>query len=787
MLRTFIEQVVRFRWLACLVIVLNTAFLASQIRHLAVDMDPDIWSPQSHPFVQATKRLEVVFGGRNITVIGIVPRQGDIYQASVLRKISAIQQGIEQIPNAVRHNVISIAAKKVKSIKGTADALEARPMLEAIPATPEDMQRLREAVASNPVYVGTLAAADGRAAAVIADFKVDKDNPSLAKLHEDILAVVDPQRDASVDIHLGGVPIQLAWFEHHMIYMPAFFLAALLVLACVQYYFFRSLKGILLPMLTGLLSVVWALGAMGLTGVHMDGMNTTTPILIMAVASGHAIQILKRYYEALAAALRDRPQAWDVHVNNAAIVGSLGAVGPVMIVACLIASASFFSLAFSNISVVRHFGAFAGFGIVSAMLLELTLIPALRALLGIPGPEELAWEKKTGPLDRGLAWLAACLTEGSAPRLLLASLALIAVLVSGIFVLHIDNSLKRYNREDSVVSVDDAALNRRFAGTNSILVSVEGRKPDAIKRPDVLAAMARLQERLGQLEGVGKSQSIADFIKRMNQALYGEQTGHYRIPDSQAAVAQILLLYQTSGSPQDFDSFVDNDYQNAAIWVYVKEDSTAAAERLIQAIQAEAGSFPADVAVRIGGSLPQTIAVDEVIVREKLVNMAQMAAVVLVMSTALLRSPVAALFVVLPLLLNVVANIGLLGWLGIPLDMGTATSSAMAIGIGADYELYLLLRLKEEFAQTGNAGEAIRRSVATSGKAVLFTALSIGSGYAVLLLSDFAFYTRLSLMVISTMLVSAFSALIFLRAIIVVVRPRFAFGHAKAEPNPLST
>ena len=100
----------------------------------------------------------------------------------------------------------------------------------------------------------------------------------------------------------------------------------------------------------------------------------------------------------------------------------------------------------------------------------------------------------------------------------------------------------------------------------------------------------------------------------------------------------------------------------------------------------------------------------------------------------------------------------------------------MAIGIGADYEIYLLFRFREELARSGNVLTATQNSMLTSGKAILFVALSIISGYAVLQTSSFAFYNQLSNMVTATMAVSAFFALFFLRALMMIFKPRFIFG-----------
>src|SRR6185436_13551791 len=100
-----------------------------------------------------------------------------------------------------------------------------------------------------------------------------------------------------VDLYLGGLPIVGEAADREFMKMPIFFGVALLIIMLVQYWSFRSVQGMFLPLLTGLLSVIWSLGLMGLLGVLLDPLNTTTPILVLAVASGHAIQILKRYYE----------------------------------------------------------------------------------------------------------------------------------------------------------------------------------------------------------------------------------------------------------------------------------------------------------------------------------------------------------------------------------------------------------------------------------------------------------------------------------------------------------
>ncbi len=773
--RGYAQWIIAHRLLVTLAVVAVTVGLITRLGSLQIDSNPNLWAPQQHAYVETTNLLEEIFGGRNLTVIGIVPKQGDVYQPHVLAKIKRIQDGIELLPHAVRHNILSLAARKVKHIKGAADGMEVHPMMETVPQTPDEIARLKAAVASMPIYVNALVSPDGKAAAVIADFKQDEQSPNYIALNEGLRTIVGQERDDSVDIYLGGLPITGEAADRQFLKMPMFFGVALVIVMLVQYWSFRSFQGMLLPMLTGILSVIWSLGLMGALGVHLDPLNTTTPILILAVAAGHAIQILKRYYEEYNRLLGEGVPARDA--NRDAVIESMVRVGPVMVVAGVIAIITFLSLAGTGIPMVQHFGIFAGCGVLATLVIEMTVIPAVRSMLTPPQKHEAARERKAGVLDRFLVAVADNLVGGRAPWIVGAGLAAVALVGSGVALLRIDNNFRLYFKPDSELRIDDRVLNQTFGGTNSIQFLIDTGTPDGIKDPRVLQGMARLQTVLDGQTDVGKTQSLVDLIKRMNQAMHGDDPAFYAIPESRDLVAQYLFLYSLSGDPQDLENFVDADFRRATIWTFVKNDSTTHADTIARNAQAIiASSFPPGVSVQMGGSLPQLIALNDVIVGDKFRNMAQMSLVVFVLGALVLRSLVGGLFVVTPLFAVMLANFGLMGWLGTPLDITAMTTAAMAIGIGADYEIYLLFRFREELARTGSVVAATRNSMLTSGKAILLVAISVISGYAVLQTSDFAFYHTLSNMVVATMLISAFFALFFLRALMMLFKPRFVFG-----------
>jgi predicted RND superfamily exporter protein len=773
--RAYARWITSHRLIVVAAILGVTLFLASRLGRLEVDSNPNLWAPQKHAYVETTNLLEEVFGGRNLVVIGVVPKQGDIYQPQVLATIERIQGAIELLPHAVRHNILSLSARKVKQVRGGADGMEVRPMMDQVPQTPAEIEQLRRAVASMPIYINALVSPDGQAAAVIADFKQDERSPNFIALNAALREIVDRERGGPVDIFLGGMPIIGEAADREFMKMPVFFGSALIIVMLVQYWSFRSFQGMLLPMLTGILSVIWSLGLMGLFGVHLDPLNTTTPILVLAVAAGHAIQILKRYYEEYGR-LRGEGVS-EREANREAVIESIVRVGPVMMVAGLIAVITFLSLATTGIPMVQHFGIFAGCGVLATMVIEMTVIPAVRTMLRPPKQLEAERERRAGVLDRFLVTVADNLVGGRAPWIVAAGLGVLAVVGSGAAFLQIDNNFKLYFKPDSELRRHDRVLNQTFGGTNSIQFLIQTDGPDGIKDPKVLQGMEKLQAFLDQQQDVGKTQSLVDLVKQMNQAMHADDPAYYAVPESRELVAQYLFLYTLSGEPQDLENMVDNDFRRATIWTFIKNDSTTNADAIAKnaaAIIAE--SFPPGVSVQMGGGLPQLIALNDVIVDDKFRNMAQMSVVVFVLGAIVLRSLVGGIFVVTPLFAVMLANFGLMGWLGTPLDISAMTTAAMAIGIGADYEIYLLFRFREELARTGNVLTATRNSMLTSGKAILLVAISIMSGYAALQLSEFAFYNQLSNMVTATMLISAFFALFFLRALMMLFKPRFVFG-----------
>lgn len=766
----YIRWIVTNRVWVIVATLLVTVGAISEFRHLHLEIRRRANLPNEHPYVQVQNRITDIFGGEGIVVVGAQPTSGTIYTIEFLNKVFRVCDQLAKTPGVIPTNLFCIGAPHVKTIQSLGDDMEVRPLLEAPLASQAEVEEMRRRIEADPLLRENLVARDGSATVLVVEFD-DKlnDQQIFAKLDE----VLAPERDASVRFALAGAPVLRAWLAKYTRLIGPLLLAAIVVIGLVHFEAFRTLQGMILPLVTAILSVIWALGIMGLSGQPMDTWSAMTPVVILAVAAGHAVQILKRYYE----------EFGIVRDSHEAIVRSIVAVGPVMIIASVIAAAGFASLASFGITSVRVFGLLMASGILSALVIELTFTPACRAMLPAPKIEETSRERSHGWLDRFLDRVARLVSRY--PRRVLATAAVLFVgALLGAAQLRVDNSFRYWFAPSTQVRIDDAFMNEKLPGTASLRILIEGGEENVLKRPDVLAAMDDLEQFLASDPTLGAINSIVGRVKRMHQAMHGDDPAFYKVPDNERLIGQYLLLYSMSAGPDSLSAFVDANYQRAVIRALSKTDTAAYSRELIARLRAFVDQrfrgLPVEVGL-VGGTLGVQTAMNDVVVHDKIVNMIQIATIIFILSTAALRSPLGGLFVLLPLSLAVAFNLGLMGWAKIWLDMTTAAITAMGVSIGADFAIYLIFRVREEMRKRGDFEQAVRAALQTSGKAIFFVSSAVALGYMILPLSGFSLWIRLGALTALIVSVSALAAVTLIPSLALLVRPKFMIAPRGGE------
>lgn len=759
--------VVRYRWPVVLVVLALSTVLGAFARDVHVEMDPDRTLPAHHPFIVADKTIAKDFGGRRTVVVAMVPEVGTIWSVPVLQKLAALTLELYRAEGVRATNVLSLASPNARDIRSSPEeGLSVEYLMPEPPQSEADVAAIRAAYERNPSYHGLLVSEDSQAAMIFVDFWGDVDPEHAFVVVSDI---VGPYRTPEIHLNITGLPVFGHYFQQYASSVGRYFALALLALLAVLYAAFGSIQGMLIPISTGILATVWALGLVRIFGAQLDGYNVMTPILILAVGAGHSVQMLKRYYEEFA---RERD-------SKRAVISSVAKIGTVMIAAGLTAALGFLSLLTFDAPSMRAFGFFTAMGIVSAVVIELTFVPALRALLPAPRARELQAERRGGVVT-ALALHASRLVLGPRAWLIPTGvLLLLAVAAVGISWVEVNNTIKSLLPRDSVPRRDLEAIERHFQGNSNLTVLFRQRDGSEFTGPEAFSLLDRFQRDLEADPLVYRTASIVDAMKRMNMVLNDNDPSFDVLPTDRALLAQYLFL----GYSAAFERFLDTGHRKAVVWVYLRDDDAKAIHRLIERARAfVAREAPETVEVLIaGGGGPIVVALNDEVVGGKIRNVIVVGLVIYAIASLVFRSLIAGLLVALPLAVTVLVDLGTLGLFGLHLNMITASVVGMAVGIGADYAIYLLYRTREEYLRLGDVEGALGEALRTSGTAVTFVALAVSVGYAALLLSPFAVYWMLGLTVPLTMVVSCGVTITLLPYVLARWRPRFVFPQGALE------
>ncbi|MBS1107735.1 MAG: transporter, partial [Deltaproteobacteria bacterium] len=416
------------RWVVGVVFLVSLA-LARELRHLRLEVRLSDEVPAGHPYTQIDDRLAERLGVHQTAIVAVGVRAGDVVNPDTLARIRRLTDGIAKIPGVVPSSVLSLTAPHAKAVEADGEAVRVDGLVPVeVPGDTASLRILRERILSFPMYIGTIVTPDASGAMILADFANDAHTEAITDALE---ALAAQERNATTEIWVGGQPPALAALNSATRGIIPLVALALAVIALVHYEAFRTAQAVILPLVTAALSVVWAMGITAALGFNLTPWTAITAVLVLSVAAGHAVQILKRYYECY----------HELGESRAAVAASIRRIGPVMAIACSIAAAGFGSLATFGIPAVRDFGLMAAFGILSTLVLELSFIPACRALLRAPRSAEALRERSHTLLDPALDGLTRAVL--AQPRAAIAIAATVVTLASlGIHRIEVNSAFR---------------------------------------------------------------------------------------------------------------------------------------------------------------------------------------------------------------------------------------------------------------------------------------------------------------------------------------------------------
>jgi predicted RND superfamily exporter protein len=276
-----------------------------------------------------------------------------------------------------------------------------------------------------------------------------------------------------------------------------------------------------------------------------------------------------------------------------------------------------------------------------------------------------------------------------------------------------------------------------------------------------------------------------DLIWELKRQVNHEGASYYEIPldpkrygkenpaELQRLIANYLVLL--SGN---ISSYANDPLEPTAIKSTVQlrtmgmADSAAIFREIEQYV---AANFPPDVKVTLGGTTMVEGSLNDLVVQSQLISIIISILCIFVVISISNKSLLAGCISIVPLTISMLINFAVMGFAGIKLNLGTSMVAAVAVGVGIDYTIHCLEAYKREWRATNGGGDFLRRTFASSGKAIIVNAVSVGAGFAVLMFSRFTMLADLGLLIAIAMLSSALASLTVLPALLSVIKPKFIY------------
>ena len=760
---------IRRPWLVIISGLLLMVACASGLKLLHKDTRADAFLEPDNPALVYKNRVRDVFGLSDPLVVAIYdPSPLGIYNLPTLTLVKQLTDELNQLPSVNAARTLSLASEN--NIIGSDEGLDVAPFFELLDnGNPADVRR---AIEQFPLYHGMLVSDDGQMTVIALELYQDD---QAEQAYNAVTALANAtQRPDGVKIYVAGEGAVQGFLGQYIDHdasrlnpLAGLIITVMLIIA------FRRVAPALLGNLIIAASVLMTLGIMSYAHVPFFVITNAMPVILIGMAVADSIHIFSHYYELQAS----HPQ-WTL---RQCVEESVRTMARPVTLTSLTTMAGFLGLyASSYMPPFAYFGLFTTLGVLIAWYYSLFVLPAFLTLLKPRVSKRWIALEKNSRHD-----LFATLMQKAGnlalkrPPLTIALFAVVALTGAALATqIRVDENRINTFHPDEPVYQADQVVNQHLDGTNTLNIIISTPQKEGIFAPQVLHAMADLQRYAETLPHVNGSVSVVDYLQQMNKSLNEDRADAYVIPSDAETVAQYFLLYSSSGDPDDFEEEIDYDYRLANIRLNLDNAAYSETRPVIEALQnyIDTRFNSADATANLSGRLHVNYYWIKDLGRSHAVSVLISLVCVMLVSALLFRSLMAGTLAALPVVFSILTVYAAMALLHIDLGIGTSMFAAVAIGLGIDFAIHTLERMKTLVAD-GVQGEALYQAIFRStGRALLFNYLAIAFGFGVLISSKVVPLNNFGTIVVLSVSMSFIASLTLLPALVNVLRPTFIFG-----------
>src|SRR2546425_1174201 len=755
------------RWLTrhpLAVVVANlavTAVLGVYALHIRIENSLESMLPTGDPKVAYYNATRALFGSDDVGVIGV--RADDVFAPSTIEKIARVTDALAKVPGVESALSITNVVDPFANV-----GLTSR-LLPHIPPTPDEVEAFKRRLAATPLLGKNLIADDFRGVAITVFFKNLTDAQYLdLGVDRRIMETLAPEAGPETLVYTGAAHVKQAAVDLMRRNIARFTPIALALMLLVLWLSFGTVRGVFLPALAVAMALVWTLGVIVLAGKALTFGTSVLPPLLLVVGSSYAIHVMARYYEQVGA--RAPP--------DELVVRAFARVWLPLVISALTTVIGFGSLMVNRITAIWDLGLFAVVGVVCLTVTCLTFLPTALQLM----PSRLR-SARSGKISPTLAENLRRLGEGvytKRRQILWAGAVLSLVALAGARRIRVDADFLYYFTPGSEVRRANEMINREIIGSNPFYIVVEGGAPGVIRRWEVLKLIKDLQEFLGQLPGVTSSISIVDLLEALEAGVNAHSEGGELMVDEQGNIVPAEQPKPFWQDPKSLPPLLDQlkvsegikivttpDFRTASILVRTNLSGSRRVEETLDRIRLYvAEHFPAEIPVNLTGTLVLLTGTASDIVAGQIKSLTLALGIIFLVMTAMFLSAKIGFFAILPNVVPIVIFFGVMGWLGIYLNLGTSLIAAIALGIAVDSTIHYMARLNLELRGETDQAAAIVRTLRTVGVPIVHTTIALFFGFLTFAFSRLVPIQHFGILAGITMVTSLGANLVLLPALL---------------------
>ncbi len=753
LLQRFLLVFVNYPRLTAAVILGVTALFAFQLRLL--HMEPDISEalPKWVPAKKAYDLMGKLFPSRDFMLVVIKSPDG-VFSADFIDELDKLTKHIEELPQV--YSAVSPANARV--ISSSEGVISIKPMVEVVPPVPDNMQEFRRVFNQEIPLKENLVSSDEMYAGIMVFLRKGVRPEEGA---EAVLNTVEKEIHRKFWFGAAGRPVINYHLGKGMARdMGILTTVAVIIAFVILYLTFRTPRGIFLPFAVVAFTIVWTLGTMASIHHPISHSTNIMPILLFSIGLADSIHLLSRYFSALRTGKE----------NGEAVRFSLKELNLPVIFTSFTTMGGFLALLTSGIRSLGELAVFTSLGVFYALIITLTLLPSALVLLGRPRRLQDA-SAGLGQNLHSFVWLAVSRWRKYTIALFVLFMMFLAW---GYTRIHAEfNSLENFRKSSNVRQTMEV-VNRIFAGSVSLSIMVSGSDGQMLE-PDVVRRIYEFEKFLRSIPHVNEAFSYADLVALMNRVFTGkeeiprqvekvvdEATGKEVSIEGKELIAQYLELYEMSGRGEEVAASLDYRRANARIIAFLDTEAGSVLSGVRKKVLNYLEGHMQGLTFLLDGMSEVVLAVNDLVVRGQKVSLVASLSIIFILNLILFRSLRYGLLSIVPLIFALFVNFGLMGVLKIPVNLMTMVTTNIAIGVGVDYAIHYLFRLRTLRAWKLDDKSAVRETLEVVARPISMNALATGLGFSVMVFSTFVSVAIMGFLIALAMVTTCTGALLIL-------------------------